>query len=108
MNEIYKVQVFMCVTLMSWMMSNCTPHFVAHATSYKQYIQCYSDHKRIILLKCIWSYLSQFLIVLDEPRPEFKVIGRVIRWNSSRDRITGLNQFKLVFCGYQCFSNLKD
>ncbi len=33
MNEIYKVQMFVCVILMSWIMSNCTSHFVAQVIS---------------------------------------------------------------------------
>jgi hypothetical protein len=58
------------------------------STSYKQYNQCYPDHKEVMVLKCIWSYLSQFLTLLDEPRAEFKVIRRVIMWNSSCDHLT--------------------
>ena len=77
MNEIYKVQVFMCVTLMSWMMYNCTPHFVVQVIS--STINVIQIMKKIMVSKCIWSYLSQFLIILDEPRAEFKVINRVIR-----------------------------
>ena len=46
------------------------------STSYKQYNPCYSDHEKIMVSKCIWSYLSQFLTVLDEPRAEFKTISR--------------------------------
>ncbi|KAF8235999.1 hypothetical protein L208DRAFT_1253738, partial [Tricholoma matsutake] len=52
-------------------------------TTYKQYNQCYADHKNIMVSKCIWSYLSQFLTILDEPRAKFKVISRAIIGNSS-------------------------
>ena len=31
-------------------------------------IQTHSDHDKIVASKCIWSYLSQFLTVFDEPR----------------------------------------
>ena len=68
MNKICGVQMFMCFILMSWMPSNCTPHFVAQVIS------------------SIWSYLSQFLTVLDEPRAKFKEISKEIRWNKLRDQ----------------------
>jgi hypothetical protein len=39
----------------------------------------YKLHKRILVSKCIWSYLFQFLTVVDEPRVALNVIIMVTR-----------------------------
>jgi hypothetical protein len=45
----------------------------------------YKLHKKILVSKCIWSYLCQFLTIFDEPRVKLKVIIMVTRVFNARD-----------------------
>jgi hypothetical protein len=58
----------MYVIPLPWIMSNCTQYFCS--TRYKQYNHNYSNHNKILTSKCIWSYLSQFLTIFDDPGSE--------------------------------------
>jgi hypothetical protein len=64
MNEIHIVQMFICVIYLPWIMSNCAQHFCSTN------ISSTTNHDTILTSKCIWSYLSQFSTVFDNPGSE--------------------------------------
>jgi hypothetical protein len=106
MNQMHMVKMFMYVIPLPWIMSNCVQYFCS--TRYKQYNHNYSNHNKILMTKCIWSYFSQFSTVFDDPGSEIDGIMLKVRGYNSHDVYIGYNRFRPVFIGSIIFFKVKD
>ena len=76
-------------------MFTCPEYFCS--TGYKQYHQRYSNHDKIVVWKCIWSYLFQFLTVFNDKKTEIR--GNMYKNTRVLTSIVGLfcNRLQPVF-----------